>query len=116
MLHHVGQFADVAGPAVGGERGERGRVGDRRVRRRLRPSLPHEVLHEHGDVIAAVAEGRNRDLERVDPKQQVFAEVTRLHHLLERPVRGADHPHVDRDRMVVADAANLTTLQGPQQP
>ena len=68
-----------------------------------------------GNVFGPRAQRRQRNLERVDAEHQVFAEIAFGDHLLQIAMRGADHAHVDDERIVVADAADFAAFQHPQQ-
>ena len=63
VLDRVAQLADVAGPGPGAELVEdvAGELGVGHVRQ---AGLPQEVLGEGRDVVAALAQGGNVDLER----------------------------------------------------
>src|SRR6266567_3074327 len=55
------------------------------------------------------------NLERVDAKHQVLAEIAAIDHIVEPPVRGADQPDIDGDRFVLADSANLAAFEHAEQ-
>ena len=59
--------------------------------------------------------GGQVDLERVDPEEEVLAELLGLDHLAEVAVGRAEDADVDPERVVLADAADLARLQEPEQ-
>src|ERR671916_3197625 len=67
------------------------------------------------DVGLPLAERGEVDLERVDPEEEVLAELLGLDHLAEVSVGGAEDADVDPERIVLADAADLARLQEPEQ-
>jgi hypothetical protein len=73
------------------------------------------VLGPAGDVALALAERGEVDLERVDPEEEVLAELLGLDHLAEVAVGRAEDADVDPERVVLADAADLARLQEPEQ-
>src|SRR5262249_24062993 len=75
----------------------------------------HEVPHQHGKVVAALAQRRQVDGEDVQPVVQVWPELPLLRPRLEVAVGGGDQPHVGADRLVAADALERLLLQDAQQ-
>jgi hypothetical protein len=73
-----------------------------------------EVLEEQRDVVAAVAQRRQRDLEHVDPVEQVLAEPPGRDHGGEVAVRGRDDADVDLAGLGVADAGERALLEHAQ--
>src|SRR5712672_28130 len=45
---------------------------------------------ERQDLLAALAQRRHRDLDHVEPEEQVLAELTRAHRFVQVAVRGCD--------------------------
>jgi hypothetical protein len=64
----------------------------------------------------ARAQRRQFDADHVQAVKQVLAELTVAHPLFEILVRGRDHPHVDANRRLAADAIKLALGQHAQQP
>ena len=90
------------------------------IERRHRPAATAGVAREHvagqlGDVLPALAERRQDDLERVEPEEQVLAELVVGDHLAEVAVGGAEDPDVDPERLVLADPADLARFEEPEQ-
>ena len=81
----------------------------------VRPEARQQVPRPARNVVGPLAQGRQVNLERVDAEHQVFAELAFGDHLLQVAVRGADHAHVDDERLVVAHAADFAAFQHPQQ-
>ena len=77
--------------------------------------LHDEVLGEARDIADALAQGRHRDLEDVDPVEQVLAELLVRDHVREVLVRRGDDPHVDLDGLGPADRCERTLLEHAQE-
>src|SRR5439155_8083927 len=94
-LDGVIQLADVARPRMGEQRPHRAGVerGDRfPVARHV---TPKEVHGERRDVLAAFAERRQLELDRVETKQEILAESTLADLLLEPGVGRGHDAYVD---------------------
>ena len=74
-----------------------------------------EVLDEQLDVVAALAQRRQHDVDDVEPVVEVFAEPSRAHECRQILVRRRDQPHVDVDLIVAADRLDAVLLQDAQQ-
>ncbi len=72
--------------------------------------LVHEVLDEQGDIVLAVAQGREVDGDDVEPVVEVFAEAAGFDLLRQDLVRGGNHAGVDLDGDGAPDAFELTLL------
>ena len=77
--------------------------------------LADEVVDEHGDVLAAVAQRRQFDAEDVEPVKKVGAELAFLDQFFEVLVGGGDAAEVHVDDLVAANAGDFALLQHPQQ-
>ena len=73
------------------------------------------MAHQLGDVLAAVAQGRQVDGDHVEAIEEVLAEPRLLDLLQQIAVAGGDDPRVDADRLRVAHPLELVLLQDPQQ-
>src|SRR6185312_15064436 len=94
-LDDVLELADVAGPGAGGQEVER--LGLEPDQDRAGPpgqALLQEVLGQRGHVLAALAQGRHRHAQDVQPEEQVLAEQTLGHQLAQVLVGGGDAAHV----------------------
>ena len=80
----------------------------------LRVAL-EEALREPHDVVAAVAQRRQMDVDGVEPIQQVAAEAARLDLGFDVGVRGREHAHVDLLRARGAKPLELAALEHAQQ-
>jgi hypothetical protein len=110
-LDRVLQLAHVAGERVALERAQRrGRelVGRRAV-------APEHVLDQPRHVARPLAQRRQHDREHVQAEEEILAERARLHHVLERPVRGGDDARVHGERSVPAHARERLLLDRLQQ-
>ena len=114
-LDQVLQLADVPRPGVRLE--EPHRLGRDLLLRHplLAGHLPEKVPDEVRDVLAALAERRDRKGDDVDPVEEVLAEGPFLHLLPEVLVRRADDPHVDGLLGVPADAPDDALLKGAEE-
>jgi hypothetical protein len=102
----------IAGPV---ERHHAAHRALRDLRRRLGRELRHEVLDEQRNVLAPLAERRQRDLEDVQPVEEILAERALGNHPLQRRVGGGNDPHVHLDRLVATQTLEGALLQRPQQ-
>jgi hypothetical protein len=82
----------------------------------LARALQHEVAGERRNVLEALAQRRQAQPDDVEPVQQVLAEQSLPHALLEVLVRRGDHAHVRLERGVPADAVVLAVREHAQQP
>ena len=112
----VDQLADVTRPIVRLEQFQRlavQRLGCcveflRRIRK--------VVIQQQWDVLPALPQWRRIDPDHVQSVKQVFAEAALFHCPRQVLVGCSDHPHVDFDRGLTANAVKLTFGQHPQQP
>src|SRR5450432_171229 len=111
------ELAHVAWPAVAHEARERGGL-ERLARLRLTRGagvLREQVLDDERDVLAALAQRRQRDAGHGQAEVQILAKLPLLDHAREIAVRRDDDAHVDLARALAADAAELALLQHAQQ-
>ena len=76
--------------------------------------LFEELAGERRDVLAALAERGQVDLDHGQTVVEVFAKRAFVDHLAEVAVGGGDDAHVDRDHLRPADALNLARLEHAQ--
>ena len=76
-----------------------------------RGEAAEEVVREHEDVAAALAQRRQLDVDDVEAVVEVLAEAALLHLGGEVAVRRGDDAHVDRDGLVAADALERPLLE-----
>ena len=114
-LDGVVELADVAGPGVV-EQQLHGRVVEavEALAVALRV-LRQEVTGQQRDVLAALAQRRHRDLDRVQPEEEVLPEAARRDLRVEVGVGGRDDAHVGAPRARAADALELAGLEHAQQ-
>src|SRR5262249_35710737 len=107
------QLANVAGPWVFGQ-------VDEGLRRKLLllPISGVEASQELGgqrqDLLPPVPQRRDAELHDIDAVIEVFAELAPDHRALEVAVGGGNHPGVDRDRAVSANAGEAEILEDVQ--
>jgi hypothetical protein len=74
-----------------------------------------EVFHQDWNVLAALAQGREREGQHVEAVEQILAELPFGHHLLQIAFSSGDDTHVDGSRARPAQALNRSILQYTQQ-
>ena len=74
-----------------------------------------EVGHEQVNILAPAVQGRHLDVHHVQAVVQVLAELAGRHEILQVPVSGRDHAHIDGNRIGAAHRANHILLQHAQQ-
>src|SRR5687768_12963745 len=72
-------------------------------------------MRQDGNILAAVPQRWNRDDEGAEAEVQVLPERPGGDRCTQISVCGRDHPRIDLDRALAADATNLTLLQRAQQ-
>ena len=112
--HHVFQFADIAGPAVQAQHGQR---VVRQPRQRLGGGgvAQHHGKGERSNVFGPFAQGPQRQGEDVEPVEQIGAEPALGNFGRQIAVSAGNDPHVDLDRLSRADRHHLTLLQRAEQ-
>ena len=73
------------------------------------------MARQQGDILAPLAQRRQAQADDIEAMEQVFAEQSLAHPLFQILVGGGDHPHVDLDRRMPADAVELAVRQHAQQ-
>src|SRR5690606_30944220 len=71
---------------------------------------------EEQDVLAALAQRRQVDVDRVEPIQEICAETAGVDLRLQVGVRRREHAHVDLQRARRAETLELAFLEHAQQP
>ena len=80
-----------------------------------RRELLEEVLHQHRNVVAAIAQRRQLNRDHVQAVVEILAKRALGHHPRQLGIGRGDDAHVHLDRLVVADALELALLQRAQQ-
>src|SRR4029079_5788842 len=75
----------------------------------------HEMAHEIGDVVQALAEGRHPNGEYVQPIIEILAEAAVVNQIDQILIGGGDQPNVDFHPLLAANWIDLAVLQGTQQ-
>src|SRR5258708_32019666 len=78
-------------------------------------SVAHEVPHEHGDVLPALAQRRHLDWKHVQPVVQVGTEALPGHRARRGAVGRRDQPALGPDRSRAAEPLEFALLQHAQQ-
>ncbi len=73
------------------------------------------MLRQHGDILRALAERRQRDRNDVQPVVEIFPKDAFRNGLLEVLVRRRNHPHINFHILRPSDAPKLPLLQDSQQ-
>src|SRR5271157_4523729 len=114
-LDRVLQLADIARPGIAHQQAHR-------ALRKAHPGatqgfliLAQEVIGEQRDVILALAERRQRDIDHVYPVEQLLAEASGLDLLFEVAVGRAQNADVEADRLVGAERIAFALLHRAQQ-
>ncbi len=114
-LDDIAQLAAVAGPVVAQELlqipGAELRVGDTQ----FGGQDVEEIAREERDVAPALAQGRQAQIDDIDPVIEILAEMSGEHLGGQIAVGRGDHPCVDRNLLVAADRAVTPLLQHAQQ-
>ena len=77
--------------------------------------LANEVVDQRRDIVAALAQRRQFDVEDIEPVEKVGAELALLDQLFQILVGGGDAAEVHLDDLVAAHARDLALLQNAQQ-
>src|SRR6266850_2404972 len=118
-LDDVFELAHIAFPPVTHERPEDVGVDAAHLARELQVELTYEMIHEHWDVLAALPEWGQRDMNDIQTIEEIAAESPDLDFLGEVPVGTRDdadvHPHglraADRPYLFFLDRAQKLYLQ-----
>src|SRR5579883_875526 len=112
---HVGQLADIPGPIVVLQ-DLQGLGRDRGLRQApTRGIAGQQMAGQRGDVGLALAQGGQEDLERVEPEEEVFAELLVGDHLAEVAIGGTEDADVDPERLILADPADFPRFEEAEQ-
>ena len=114
-LDHVAQFANVAGPRMRLEQFARGVADAFDFEMVLAAELAHEVLREQRNVIGALAQRRQPQLEHVEAIEQIFAQHAVANRLRGRAVRRGKHAHVEAELLASAEPARASILENAQE-
>lgn len=114
-LDHVGQFPDVAGPAVCTKCGQCSvlPLDERPPRARTVPR--REMPYEGRQVTWPVAQWRQVNGDHIETEEQVLAKAAVEYRTREVLVGGGENAHVHRDRFPATDALDLMRLDGSEQ-
>ena len=77
--------------------------------------LLQEVVDEERDVLAALAEWRDHELDDPQAVVEILTEAAGTHGRFQVLIRGGDQPDVDADRRVAAHALELPLLDGAEE-
>ena len=111
MLYDILEFPDISRPFVG--------VQDVQNLLPYCQILPGEFLdkkvREDRDIFLALPQRFYADLNDIEAVVQVLAEFLLLDELLQVLVGSRDDPHVERDRLIAADALHFPLLNDAQE-
>src|ERR1019366_4613147 len=113
-LNHVFQFAHIARPVILQQRTQGFGSYAQRQALIFFGKLGNEVLHEHRNVILALAQRRQVNGDHVETVEQIVAELAVLYLLLEIDVSGGDNAHVHLYLAHSAQVHELAVLQHAQ--
>ncbi|MCY1399740.1 hypothetical protein D9M71_148030 [compost metagenome] len=114
-LQHVFQFAHVAGEAIVLQLLQGIRADPRGGQAAVAGKAPEHALGQQRDVLAALAQRRNPQLDDVQPVVQVLAEAPGGDFGGQVLVRRAEDAHVHRHFLLAAHRAHGLFLDGAQQ-
>ena len=77
--------------------------------------LLKEPFGQQRYIIEALSERRDRQIDHVEPVEQIFSQHAALDQLLRRFIDRGDNAHIDRDVATAAHAPDVVLLQNPQQ-
>src|ERR1700722_18429693 len=113
-LDSVLKFTDVTGPRVGDERAQCfGAHATAGALVFVRIFL-QEVLHQHGNVFATLAERREIDADYIEAIEKVFAELAFAHELAQIDIGGGDDADIDLNLLDSAEMHESAVLQHAQ--
>ena len=112
-LHHVPEFTHVPGPAVPPQDIEDIFVDTTDRARVPLVELVQKGLHELGEILHMLAEGRQCDRKDVEPVVEVLTQRAVLQGLQRILVGSRDNTHVGFDRRAAAHGRVLALLQHP---
>src|SRR5262245_36711163 len=110
-LDYVLQFTEVPRPGIPFEQIEGLSRNPLHLLVDLRFRLAQEVVGEDWKVLHPLAEAGQSDRERVEPIEEILAELRALHRALQIPIRRCDDTHPDPPRGHVADGLDLAGLE-----
>ncbi len=109
------QLADVAGPRVAHHRLTASRAHALYGLAELSGCCRNEELGEEPDIGSTVTKGRHLDGHHVQPIEEVGSKPPVVYGLLEVPIGGSDHAHVDVYGLAASDGLELLLLEDAQQ-
>ena len=109
----VFEFTNIAGPWVALEQVNRFFRYTFKVFLILGGGILQEVFDQQLDVGHTLAQGRQMNLDDIEPIIEVFAEFSLLDLLIEVGVCGGDDADIDRDGFVAADHFEMSFLERP---
>ncbi len=109
------EFADVAAPFVVHQHTQRLARDPRRLPVHLLREARQEAPHQKRDVLAPLAQRRDRELEIVQAVVEVLQEVPRADRRRQIGIRRADEPHIRRPRLQPADGPELAAVEQVKQ-
>ena len=77
--------------------------------------LRQEAIGEHWNLVASLAQRRQRDADDVQSKEQILAELSLADRHLQVAVGRRENTHIDVDVLTAAEARELPVLQHLQQ-
>src|SRR5581483_10040158 len=114
-LYYVAQLAHISRPRITLQQ-----LVCLRSRRALWPIVLArdgfgKIVHQRGDVVAALTQGRQHNGKDINSVIQALAKRAVLHRLLQIAMGGDDYANVNLDRPIAADPFHFTVLQHAQQ-
>ena len=114
VFDRVFEFAHIARPVVV-HHGAQGVVMDAESCRMPLIDLVEKVCDQHGDIVAAIAQGRQAEIHDVQAVVQILAEGAMFHHCGQIAIGRGKNARFDRNAVRGADRPDLALLKSPQQ-
>ena len=114
-LQHIAQFAHIARPGVVGHQPGRTVAEATKLFPPGPGKLGDHTLGQRQNILAPLAQRRNRDPPHIQPIIQILAEPAPLHFARQIQIGRANQPQIHRNLAQAADPEKLPLLQHPQQ-
>src|SRR5262245_27318382 len=114
-LEDVFELTHVALPRPADERPQRVALDTETATAELGVEPVDEVVDQHRDVAATLAQGRHREVYDIETVKEILAEAAGVDLPLEVAIRARDDPGVHRGRLGTTDRQDALVLDDPQQ-
>ena len=115
VLDDVFQLPDIAGIAVLHQEGNHLRANPDDILLLLNAEGADKVIDQQGHVFEPLAEGREEDIDDIEPIEKIVAEAALQDQLLEITIGGGENPDIGLDRGIAAERLVDLLLENPKQ-